>query len=154
MRVLIVANMEKPSVVQALEHFVPKLQKRVTVLGVQSAEKPDVLDVEADAIVVLGGDGTLLSTARRLSGRQIPLLGVNFGRLGFLASFTPRQFEEHLEEFVSGRLPVSARQGLEASVVGADAVGSGCDLVAMEKRRRFVARRSTTPSLPRDRRFT
>jgi NAD+ kinase len=139
MRVLIVANMEKPTVVRALEHIVPMLKKRVTVVGVDPADAPGPIETEADAIVVLGGDGTLLSTARRLNGRQIPLLGVNFGRLGFLASFTPEQFDAHLDEFVEDRLPVSARQGLEASVLGADAIKSGCDLAAMEEKRRFVA---------------
>ena len=39
----------------------------------------------------------------------MPLMGVNFGRLGFLASFTPEQFKEHFESFVAGKLPVSSR---------------------------------------------
>ena len=53
--------------------------------------------LDADAILVLGGDGTLLAAARRLAGRQIPVMGVNFGRLGFLADFTPEQFKPQFE---------------------------------------------------------
>jgi NAD+ kinase len=69
---------------------------------------------------VLGGDGTLLSTARRLHGREIPLMGVNFGRLGFLASFTPEEFPRHLDLLLAGKLPIARRAMLEASVVGSD----------------------------------
>ena len=67
-------------------------------------------------MLVLGGDGTLLSAARRLGGRQVPLLGVNFGRLGFLAGFTPEQFKDQFEAFIKGKLPISSRLMLEASV--------------------------------------
>ena len=57
-----------------------------------------------------------LNTARRLKGREIPLMGVNFGRLGFLASFTPQQLMDRIEAIVANRLPISRRIMLEASV--------------------------------------
>ena len=70
----------------------------------------DLQRIEADAILVLGGDGTLLSAARRLGGRQIPLMGINFGRLGFLASFTPADFRKEFEQVLAGPgLPISRR---------------------------------------------
>ena len=86
----------------------------------------DLATVEVDTILVLGGDGTLLSVARRLQGRQVPVMGVNYGRLGFLASFRPDEVETYFEELIDGRLPVSSRQMLDASVVG---VGVECDLM-------------------------
>src|SRR5580700_11304903 len=119
MKVLIVANKEKPLVVSALERIAPALEKRGMLLGVDTESETKPISDDATAILVLGGDGTLLWAARRLRGRQVPLLGVNFGRLGFLASFTPKQFDEHFEDFLAKRLPIRPRMALETSVVPA-----------------------------------
>src|SRR5271154_2130982 len=94
---------------------------------------------DANMILVLGGDGTLLSAARRLRGRQIPLLGVNFGRLGFLASFTPKQFDHHFEEFIGRKLPITPRSALEASVMPARVKCRFGDAGEVSTRRRFVS---------------
>src|SRR5207302_3901428 len=94
--------------------------------------------VDADVILVLGGDGTLLSAARRLRGRQIPLMGINFGRLGFLASFTPSEFRRHFDDLVNGRLKHTARQVLDVSVVAADVPFDLDDAEASLPRRRFA----------------
>ena len=59
-------------------------------------------------------------------GKQIPVMGVNFGRLGFLASFTPEQFKDQFEAFIENKLPISSRLMVEASVVDA---GAECNLV-------------------------
>lgn len=119
MRLFVVANTEKTSVQNALQELMPELQSRAEVVGVETQQDADLLNVTADAILVLGGDGTLLSVARRLHGRPIPLLGVNFGRLGFLASFTPEEFRASLDAFVARRLPVGRRLMLDASVIPA-----------------------------------
>lgn len=52
---------------------------------------------EADCLFVLGGDGTVLSVARRLNGAKVPLLGINFGKVGFLASVLPQEWESTLQ---------------------------------------------------------
>src|SRR6266513_1390696 len=118
MRLFIVANCEKPRVQPALDALVRDLKARSDVVGVDPDQNSDLSNVNADAILVLGGDGTLLSTARRLHGRPIPLMGVNFGRLGFLASFTPEEFPRHLELLLAKKLPIVPRAMLEASVIG------------------------------------
>src|SRR5205823_2279407 len=117
MRLFIVANLRKPNVQPAIEELIEFVKSRATVTGIDSECDRQLDRIDAEAILVLGGDGTLLATARRIGGRQIPLVGVNFGRLGFLASFTPQQFKDHFDELVQRKLPASTRLTLESSVV-------------------------------------
>src|SRR5437764_9520768 len=109
MRLFIVANTEKPHVRPALDELLPWINERSEVVGVDTDEALDISKSDADVVLALGGDGTLLSAARRLRGRPIPLMGVNFGRLGFLASFSPDRFREYFEQLLAGRLPISSR---------------------------------------------
>lgn len=65
---------------------------------------PDELNLgrsQTDLVVVLGGDGTILRTCRQLGARQRPLLGVNLGRLGFLADLAPTEFKEKFPQILS-----------------------------------------------------
>ncbi|HEX4054099.1 MAG TPA: NAD(+)/NADH kinase [Tepidisphaeraceae bacterium] len=139
MRILIVANKSKSGVATALEKIVPRIEEHGHLVGIDQQDQTAEIGAQADAILVLGGDGTLLSAARRLRGRQIPLLGVNFGRLGFLASFTPRQFDEHFDGFIAGKLPITARSALETSVLAADIECRFGDATHVAGRRRFVS---------------
>lgn len=116
-RVFVVANVDKPPVRPALDASLPWLREMAEVVGVEEDGLRDLAAITADLILILGGDGTLLSVARRLAGRPVPLMGVNFGRLGFLSSFTPDNFRSYLERFLHEGLPVRHRQMLEATVL-------------------------------------
>ncbi len=70
---------------------------------------------QADLAMVLGGDGTLLSVARALAGGP-PLVGVNMGRVGYLAEVTPDNWRRFLSEAMEGGLSVSERLALAWSV--------------------------------------
>lgn len=139
MRLFIVANVEKPQVRPALDELLEWLSKRAEVVGMESEGAGDLSHLEADAVLILGGDGTLLSVARRLGGRQIPVMGVNYGRLGFLASFTPADIRGHLETLLERGLPVRPRMMIEASVLAAGASLDPMDNAAVAQHRRFVA---------------
>jgi len=138
-RLFIVANPNKPHVAAALEQLLPWLDGRATLVGVETDKHDDLAAVDADFVLVLGGDGTLLSAARRLHGRQVPLMGVNFGRLGFLASFTPDDFRGYLQRHLDGGLKVRPRQMLETSILPAGVPCRSDDCDQVERHRRFVA---------------
>ena len=137
MRVLIVANLVKPKVQPAVDALVPWLQERVEFLGVEDDRNFDLSQIDVDLILVLGGDGTLLSAARRLCGRQIPVMGFNFGRLGFLASFGPEHLPDSVQLAIDGKLPTSSRLMIETSVIPADVQCDSWDAAQVKRARRW-----------------
>jgi NAD+ kinase len=78
-----------------------------------------VLAEKADLIVVLGGDGTLLSVAREIGARPVPILGVNLGTLGFLAEFAPNEEHAVLERVLRGDYATVERMRLDVRAVRA-----------------------------------
>jgi NAD+ kinase len=139
MRIFVVANPTKSDVRPVLRKWLDLISNSVEVTGIDSTAEDDLSQIRADVILVLGGDGTLLSTARRLRGRQIPLMGFNFGRLGFLASFQPDEFPKRMEDLIHGRLKHTNRKILDVSVIGVEVK---CELHRVEEmlpHRRFWA---------------
>lgn len=75
-----------------------------------------VRGMEVDAVICLGGDGTILRGARVFGAEGLPLLGVNLGRLGFLAEIGPREIALAVERLVEGRYTVVDRAGIRCRV--------------------------------------
>ena len=69
-----------------------------------------------DLIIAIGGDGTLLGAARSIGTRDVPILGVNLGRLGFLTEVNRDEMEDCLDRMLSGELNVESRMRLDVSV--------------------------------------
>lgn len=72
---------------------------------------------QCDLAIVVGGDGTILNAVRSLSHTQVPLLGINVGRLGFLADISPEELETSLEEILNGSYREEQRFLLEMQVI-------------------------------------
>src|SRR5205085_4628952 len=83
---------------------------------VQGERGTPLNDAAIDMIVSLGGDGTLLRSARIGCQRGIPVLGINLGRLGFLAGAGPGQAEDALRRLVRGQYIVERRLALTARI--------------------------------------
>jgi NAD+ kinase len=79
----------------------------------------DELPSHCDLIVVLGGDGTLIGMAGRIgrAGSDVPILGVNFGSLGFLTEITLPELHDSLEAVLAGRAVIEPRQMLTARTI-------------------------------------
>ena len=84
----------------------------------------DELPHQCDLLVVLGGDGTLIGMAGRIAaaGTGIPILGVNFGSLGFLTEITLPELYESLESVLDGRAQIDPRMMLRSRTLRADSV--------------------------------
>jgi NAD+ kinase len=85
----------------------------------EHAERP-VLGESCDLIIVVGGDGTLLNAARSLVDYQVPLLGINLGRLGFLTDVAPSDMQHSLEQIFAGDYQQERRALLHARVMRGD----------------------------------
>src|SRR5690242_17853927 len=86
------------------------------------AERADVELVDepesAQLAVAVGGDGTILRTLARLLGTGIPVIGINFGRVGFLASIAPEQLEDDLTRVFRGEYRTIEQPTLDARLDG------------------------------------
>ena len=95
-------------------------KSRVTLLGVNSdgvSLTREPFPTEADCVLVLGGDGTLLRVALEASKKNIPVLGINLGTLGFLAEVDINRMENAIEKLMAGEYVTEERMMLEGSVL-------------------------------------
>src|ERR687892_496115 len=78
---------------------------------------------EVDLILVLGGDGTMIATARMIGDQEVPVLGVNYGGLGYLAEFRIEELYTALESILAGNYRVDTRVMLAVELLrGAEEV--------------------------------
>ena len=115
-RIILTGDVSKPPIAAAVSELLPWLRERVDVAVVDLAMDMDLEGVQADLVVILGGDGAILSTARRLGQNQVPAIGVNLGKFGFLAEVLPGEFRERFDDILAGRYRISPRMMLRCEL--------------------------------------
>ena len=85
--------------------------------GAYESVDRETLGKRCDLVIAVGGDGTILNAARSLAHAHVPLVGINVGRLGFLADISPDELETSLDEILSGSYREEQRFLLEMQVV-------------------------------------
>lgn len=133
-RVALVGRLDSPSIAGPLAHLATFLETRghTVVLGAETAARTALGDYRcapareigrhADVVIVIGGDGTMLSIARQVAPFDLPLIGINQGRLGFLTDIPLAEMEEALGAMLDGRFVEQRRTLLDTEVNGDHAV--------------------------------
>lgn len=114
--VLVLADVAKGGTAELARQAADWLTAQGCSVEVVSERDSSLENCGADFVVVLGGDGSLLSAARRMGRNQLPTLGINRGRLGFLTAFEHDQQEEALAQALAGTLIEERRLLLHALV--------------------------------------
>jgi NAD+ kinase len=114
-----VAWLERRGVAVVCDEVTSALARRT-----QPAVAKEALPLQVDLVIVLGGDGTLLAMADRIAtaGADVPIMGVNFGSLGFLTEITLQELYPTLELALAGRARVDARLMMRSRVTRGDEV--------------------------------
>jgi NAD+ kinase len=122
LRLAILGNGSKPEVVAESRRLAGAVRAvaGLACAGVDLSAESDLSCLEADLALVLGGDGTVLHTARRMGDCPIPVLGVNLGRLGFLAELTPAEALGRLGDLAARRFAIDNLMTLDCTLAPAD----------------------------------
>jgi NAD+ kinase len=125
-RVGLIAKPHAPSLSELLHRLLPWLAQRhidvfldadtAAAVGETSGYPRTTIPALVDFIMVLGGDGTLLSVARLLEEHDVPILGVNMGSLGFLTEITIAELFSRLEKVLEGHYVIQERMRLKTCI--------------------------------------
>lgn len=102
MRILVLGNANRPGVREEADRLLPFLCQHCEIALVDLEQRQDLSECRADLTLVLGGDGAILRAARQMGYQQTPVLGVNIGRLGFLADLSPEDLCSIFPRVVQG----------------------------------------------------
>jgi NAD+ kinase len=116
-RVILLGSAESALVENELKRLRPHIDEHVDVVLCDLDGRNDLEKFEADFAVVFGGDGSILRAAHRMAYRQLPVIGCNLGRLGFLAAFTANDLLAALPQLCSGQFQVVEHLMFECRVL-------------------------------------
>ncbi|KAA0217771.1 NAD(+)/NADH kinase [bacterium] len=120
--ILLVGDGKRADVVHGIAQVEPLLRERASDVVVDLDGRVDLTRQPPRVVFNFGGDGSILHIARRLGDHQVPILGVNFGKFGFLAEFELPDLLVRLDDALAGRLPSRRSIMLKAEISCAGAV--------------------------------
>ncbi len=116
-KVIIIGDRKKERINKVVQGFQDFLKAHpVKIVGVDLAGRFDLSKVKVDLIIVLGGDGSILSTARRLAKNPIPVFGVNLGKFGFLTECSFDEVKDCLQDVITKHPKIAELMMIECSV--------------------------------------
>jgi NAD+ kinase len=116
MRIFVLGNAQRPGVAEEAERLLPVLRQQCEVCVYDLRGEADLAGATADLALVLGGDGAILRAARQMGYQQTPVLGVNLGKLGFLADLSPDQLRQAWPRVLRGEYQVTRHLMFECVV--------------------------------------
>ncbi len=105
-RIVLLVSGERAEMMREAQRLLPFVAQHADTELLDLRASQDLSGVEFDLAFVLGGDGSILRAAQQMGRRQRPVLGVNLGKVGFLADVSPDEFVRELPNICSGRLPI------------------------------------------------
>jgi len=135
-KLIIFGDPKKNGVNEAIEQFLGFAKDKADIVGnysidqlefschhgpaSETGENPKTQKIlkECDFAIVFGGDGSIISTARAVSEAKVPVIGVNVGKLGFLAEFSVDELEDFFGHLTNGTVPMNKRMMLNCRVCG------------------------------------
>jgi len=115
-KILVLGDRRRAGVAEAVKRHAAFLARVAHVLDVDLEDRVDLARAKADLVLVFGGDGSILHVARRLGVNPIPVLGVNYGRFGYLADVEPEELEQGLTRWLAGDFTIVPRLRLAVTV--------------------------------------
>ena len=120
-RIILMGNLDKSEARSLGGELLGWLQGKTQVVAENIQGEIDLRNPPpADFVITLGGDGTILATVREMAHNQLPIIGVNIGKLGFLAEFSIDQLKQHFERIMSDETMISPRIMLKCRISGPD----------------------------------
>ena len=117
LRALLLGAGGRPDVLKEAERLRPVIEQYARIVCSDFTGSEDLSKIDADLAIVLGGDGSILRAARQMGHRQVPVVAINLGKLGFLANLTSAELPEVLREFAAGKLDVFEHLMFECTVL-------------------------------------
>lgn len=117
LRAVLLSSGQRAQFLSEIDRVRPLIGQDAEIVAEDYSGQNDISAIDADLAIVFGGDGSILRAAHQMRQRQLPVIAVNLGKLGFLADVCPDELPEILSELRAGELQVVEHLMLDCSVI-------------------------------------